>query len=322
MADLCVTGGLMSEGGDRYDVLVVGMINLDVVVEGFTSEMAVAKDSRVRGISFRTGGDAQNCAMTLARLGGKTAVSACTGDDHAGRICRMEMEAAGVDCGRLRVKPGQSGICLDLLTPGGEAMFVYSPGVNAVLRSEDVAWDLVPRAKIVSLHSLYNCGEIDLVELFSRARGAGAVTVADAVVMTGRQKAGDVFPAFAHLDYFMPSLVELEQISGCSDPEEGARRLIAEGVKNVVIKLGADGCLFVDRRTVLALPGHAVEVVDTTGAGDNFVAGFMYGLTRGMPLERCLAFANACGAVAVGSIGSNGAVRSAGQIEEFMRARA
>lgn len=309
----------MSKLGDRYDVLVVGMINLDVMVEGFLPEMAGVKDSRVRAISFRTGGDAQNCAMTLARLGARAAVSACVGDDHAGRICRMEMEAVGVDCGRLRTKPGQSGICLDLLTPGGEAMFVYSPGVNAGLRTEDVAWDLLPRARVMSLHSLFNCGLVDLPKLFSRAREAEVVTVADAVVITGGQRVEDIWAALPHIDYFMPSRIELEQISGCADPLEGARRLLDEGVANLVVKLGGEGCLFVNRETTLELPGHAVEVVDTTGAGDNFVAGFMYALTRDWPPVRCLAFANACGAVAVGGVGSNGVVRSAAQIEDFMR---
>lgn len=312
----------MSRDRANPEILAVGMVNLDVVVEGFRPEMGYAKDSRVSRISFRTGGDMQNCALTLARLGANVGVCAAIGDDHAGIICREEMEAAGVDCRRLRTKPGTSGICLDLLTPGGEAMFVYTPGVNAELSSADIDWAAVAGAKIVSLHSLFNCGGLDLPELFGRARAGGAVTVADAVVMTGSARVDDILPALPHLDYFVPSLIELEQITGVGDPLAGADRLLDLGVGNVLVKLGGDGCLFRNRDTTQTSPAFAVEVVDTTGAGDNFAAGFIHGLSRKLPLADTLAFANACGAIAVGEVGSNGAVRSAAQVEAFLKTHA
>lgn len=298
--------------------MCVGMINLDIVVETFRPEMGHTKSSLVDKISFRTGGDAQNCACTLARLGVNVGINACAGDDYSGEICRREMQLAGVNTSALRTKHGLTGMCVSLVTESGEAMFVYNPGVTKELSLEDIDWQAVEKAKVVSLHSIFLCGKLNLETLFSRARNAGAITVADAVLTGKNENVEEIVPALAYLDYFMPSLDELVEISGVKDPHEGARKVLDMGVGNIVVKLGGEGCLFMNKDTSFTVPGFTVDVVDTTGAGDNFVAGFIYSLVNALDLKEALTFANACGAVAVTKVGSNGAVESARQIQDFI----
>lgn len=300
------------------EVYSVGAINLDIIVDGFLPEMAHTKSSEVKSIGFHTGGDTQNCSLTQARLGIKVAIGAAAGDDPARDICKGELEKAGVDCRWLREKEGASGMCVDLITAGGEAMFMYNPGVNAGFSNADIGWEAMEEARLVSLHSLFYCGMIEPAELFRRAREHGCLTLADTLPTKDTDTLDLIASALPYLDYIVPSLGELQHMTGDADPGKGAKRLLEMGAKNVVVKMGDDGCLFVDGKERVHVPGFRVEVVDTTGAGDNFIAGLIYGLMRDLSMPDAMTFANACGAITVGAVGSNGAVRSAEQVREFI----
>lgn len=96
---------------------------------------------------------------------------------------------------------------------------------------------------------------------------------------------------------------------------------LSYGVKNVIIKLGGDGCLFKNQDTTIKLPAYRINAVDATGAGDNFIAGFVSEILRGSSCADALRFANACGAVCATMIGAGTAVDSRDQIIQFMADR-
>lgn len=108
-------------------------------------------------------------------------------------------------------------------------------------------------------------------------------------------------------------------LTGCADPDEIADCLLQCGIKNVVIKLGKDGCLFKNSVRRIIVPAFPVNAVDTTGAGDNFAAGFITAVLDGMGPEDCCAFANAVAAVSTEAVGATEAVRSKQQVEKFLR---
>ena len=91
------------------------------------------------------------------------------------------------------------------------------------------------------------------------------------------------------------------------------------GVRNVIIKLGAKGCYLKNAETALYLPAYAINAADATGAGDNFVAGFVSELLRGESPERALRFANACGAICTTAVGAGTALKSRAQVLAFMQ---
>ena len=120
-------------------------------------------------------------------------------------------------------------------------------------------------------------------------------------------------PLLAAADVFLPNEREAALISGVMDPLEAAHALVARaeaagrdpeaGTLTVVVKLGADGALAVRGEEALRVPADRVEVVDATGAGDGFDAGFLYGFVGGRPLAECLALGVACGTLSVRAIG-------------------
>ena len=142
--------------------------------------------------------------------------------------------------------------------------------------------------------------------LLAEARRRGLLTSVDTVWdATGRWDR--ILPSLAHTDVFMASLAEATAITGEPDPAAAAAWLQRAGARHVVVKLGADGCYVTGAGHV---PPVAVTAVDSTGAGDAFAAGLLYGLLEGWPLERSARLANAAGALATTAVGASAGVGS------------
>ena len=115
----------------------------------------------------------------------------------------------------------------------------------------------------------------------------------------------DIAEALSMIDYLMPNEEEAYLVTGASTPEDAAAVFRRYGVKNVIIKSGKRGC-YVENDSIKMWisPEKEVTPVDTTGAGDSFAAGFVYGLSEGWDIMKCAEFANACGAKAVSYLGA------------------
>jgi sugar/nucleoside kinase (ribokinase family) len=139
--------------------------------------------------------------------------------------------------------------------------------------------------------------------VLERAKERGVTTSLDTVWdATGRWER--VLPSLPFVDLFVPSLAEAAAISGEQEPQAAAAWLLERGVGTVALKLGAEGCYIAGEGFERVVPAPAVESVDSTGAGDAFAAGFLYGRLAGWPLERTAAFANAAGALATTAVGA------------------
>jgi len=157
-------------------------------------------------------------------------------------------------------------------------------------------------------------------KLLLRARDAGVITFLDVVWDDTGRWMELIGPSLPYIDYFVPSLPEAQEITGLGDPADAARALIDHGVSTVGIKMGADGCLVMtDEGQVIRLPAFQVDVVDATGAGDAFAAGFIAGIWQDWPLEKVARLANAVGALCVTGLGATGGVRSLDETLDFMQ---
>lgn len=155
--------------------------------------------------------------------------------------------------------------------------------------------------------------------MLRRAKEAGVVTAADMMADTYGCGFDGIKGTLGELDYFTPSYDEAAALTGEKAPERIADVLLKAGVGTAVIKLGRDGSFVKNATKAFYTRPYDVEVVDTTGAGDNFVAGFLTGVLKGWELERCADFANAAGSIAVNKLGPSGAVKSVAQVEKFIR---
>jgi sugar/nucleoside kinase (ribokinase family) len=182
------------------------------------------------------------------------------------------------------------------------------------LAADDVPREILPHIRHIHAGStgIQPRLRAGLPELYRAARAAGVSTSFDTNWDPDRRFEG-IDPMLAATDIFLPNEREATLISGASDPLAAAHALVARaeaagrdpdaGPLTVAVKLGAEGALAVRGEEALRVPADRVEVVDSTGAGDGFDAGFIYGFLDDRPLGECLALGVACGSLSVRAIG-------------------
>jgi sugar/nucleoside kinase (ribokinase family) len=271
-----------------------------------------------------TGGCAANVGVNVAKQGIGVSVVGKVGDDYWGRFVREDLEARGVSTARVRVsETQQTSQTMILLCKGQDRRFVHTFGANRELRAGDIDAASLDGARVLYLGGyLVMPGMVpaELAALFQEAQARGIRTVLDVVVPTGFRYSGDLESVLPYTDVFMPNDDEGEILTGEMDPVRQARRLQELGAKTVVVTMGGEGLLFTDGDRIHRADHFPSDVVDQTGAGDAFCAGFIAGMVRGLDLEGCVAYGSALGASCVRSIGCYQGVFSRGQAEEFLAA--
>jgi ribokinase len=261
-------------------VVVVGSLNLDLVVR---VDRLPGPGETVSGTDvFRNpGGKGANQAVAAARLGRGVAMVGCVGDDAAGRELLASLEADTVDTSHVRVVGGvPSGAAFITVREDGENHIVLSPGANARLSPEDVAAaGAVLRAAPVTLLQL---------EVPPGAVAAAVAAAGGTVVLNPAPVRALPDELLGEVDVLVPNRVELAQLAGAPVPaavEEAAGLAGRLPARAVVVTLGADGALVVERGGASHVPAVPVRAVDTTAAGDAFCGGLADALAGGAGLQ-------------------------------------
>ena len=308
---------------DCLDVVCIGVVLLDLPMGPCDEQIFYKETTMVPKISLTTGGDAFNEAVILARLGKKPALMGQIGSDLLGDIIVRRCEEEGVDHSRLQRDPKtDTRINVVIIDKEQQRHFIKTQNAGSIsFRSEDIDYNFIKKARAVSLASIF-CSKLKdpevILKIVKTARENGVVTFADMVPMTGGETIKDISEALPYLDFFLPNKEEAAALTGLRLPDEMADCLLGFGIKNVIIKLGKDGCLIKNQHQRYLIPAFPAEAVDTTGAGDNFAAGFITAVLDGMELKDCGVFANAVAAVSTESVGAAGAVKNKNQIEAYL----
>ncbi len=294
----------------KYDVLNIGIIVADMPVKLPVNVLDFKSDTiRVPGIDIIPGGDAANSAIVLAQLGKKAALLGALGNDGIGNMVRGAIAAKGVDTSCVRMKDGvQSSVSIVMVNSEGDRTFVCTRGNNITLCAQDLDFSLIGETRHINLSSIFAHPLLEKEggpEFFERAKNAGVTISAD----VGHDNYNTGFEGVAHLlqfiDIFMPSYTEAKYMSGETEPERMARFFTGStGEKTVVIKLGSEGCFVYDKGRGYTVPAYKVDAVDTAGAGDNFVAGFISAFLDEQEILDCARFACAAAAISVRSLGA------------------
>ena len=155
----------------------------------------------------------------------------------------------------------------------------------------------------------------------SEAHSKGIPVFADTKIPNFRKLTlDDIADSLSMIDYITPNEDEAKFFTGEEEPEKMAKAFLEKGVKNVVLKLGGRGCLLMNSDETIFVPAHKIDVVDATGAGDNFMAGFVSELIRGSDVQDALAFANACGAICTTAVGTGTALKNRDQVLKMLSA--
>ena len=304
-------------------ILCLGIMVADVVGRPLRTVPDPGRLALVDEMSLHTGGCAINAATALASLGLPVEVIGKIGTDPFGDFLLDALAARGI--GSKGVKRDASvgtSATMVMVAPDGERRFVHYIGANARLTLEDIDFQMVAEASILHIGGSLVMPGIDgepTAELLRKARALGVTTFLDTVWDDTGRWMELIGPCLPYIDFFVPSLPEAQAIAGLEDPADVGRALLNQGVGTVGLKMGADGCMVMtDKGQVIRLPAFQVDVVDATGAGDAFAAGFIAGEWQGWPLEKTARFANAVGALCVTDLGATGGVCSLDETLEFM----
>ncbi|HLE14831.1 MAG TPA: sugar kinase [Anaerolineales bacterium] len=310
--------------GMEKPIVCLGILVADIVGRPLRSVPDPGRLVLVDEMQLLTGGCAVNSASALALLGIPVEAIGKVGEDPLGDFVIHAMQARGIGTrGVQRDRQNGTSGTMVLVDPDGERRFVHYIGANACLTLADVDLEQISSASILHVAGSLVLPGIDgepTARLLREARKAGVITSLDTVWDATGRWMQLLAPCLPHLDYFLPSLPEAQAITGRQDPAGAAQALLDGGVRTVAIKMGAEGCLVATQQGELyRLPAFQVDVVDATGAGDAFAAGFIAGVWHGWPLEKTARFASAVGALCVTGLGASGGVRSLPETLEFMQ---
>ena len=301
-------------------VLFAGEINVDLVLQGYQDFPAPGREVLVSNSELVLGSATAIMAMGLARLGTPVAFAGKVGDDLWGRYCLEDMAARGIDLSRVAHGSGlKTGVTVSITHPGDRALVTYL-GAIAALTGADVPDAAMRGHDHLHVSSFFFQDGLrpDVPDLFARAHGLGLTTSLDTGFDPSGRWDGGLREALRETDLFFPNEVELEALSGCSDPEAGLRRLTA-GRTRVAAKLGEHGAMALDGEALVRVPAYRVATLDTTGAGDSFNAGFLHRWLEGAPLVDCLRLGAACGALSTRALGGTAAQPTLAEAEALVR---
>ena len=291
-------------------VAVIGAAIIDILVSGADETVFRTGTLPTNGIRMSYGGDALNEATGLAHLGVPVRLETVIGADEAGRAVLRRMEAAGLSTEGVHIREGlRTGVNVVLVQPNGERSFLTDPhGSLRALKLSDITLPYPEDIGIVCFASLFvspHLGISEMAELFRQAKAQGLTTCADTLRSKRGETVEDMEPLLRHVDYLVPSEDEAFFLTRCTTVEDAADAFRRFGASTVIIKCGARGCYVKTAGGSFWVAAERnVPCVDTTGAGDSFMAGFLSGLAQDLPLEECLRLGNRCGAKAVQYVGA------------------
>jgi sugar/nucleoside kinase (ribokinase family) len=269
--------------GDQT-VIAMGVHVVDVLARPIEEIPAGQGGQLVDEIRITAAGSAGGTAVTLAKLGARVRSAGAIGGDSLGDVMLDLLARFGIDTSLLVRREGvQTSASVLPIRPDGSRPAFHVVGANATYNSADAPWDEIERATHLHLGAPEFMGGDEAAKILAFAREHGVVTSAD-ILAPGEQAAqiADwIGPAFEHLDYLLPNDDQVLGLTGASTLEEGCRALLERGVRCVAATAGADGALVVDPDGAERVPAFKIDVVDTTGCGDAFSAGFLRGLALG-----------------------------------------
>jgi sugar/nucleoside kinase (ribokinase family) len=265
-------------------VIAMGVHVVDVLARPVEAIPEGQGGQLVEEIRITPAGTAAGTAVTLAKLGAGVRSAGAIGTDALGDVMLDLLGRYGIDTSLLVRREGvqTSASVLPIRRDGSRPAF-HVVGANATYSSADAPWDDIAAATHLHLGAPEFMGGEEAAKILSFARAHGVVTSAD-ILAPGEQAAQIldwIAPAFEHLDYLLPNDEQVAALSGKSGFVAGCQALLERGIGCVAATCGGDGAIVVDADGLERVPAFPVEVVDTTGCGDSFSAGFLRGLALG-----------------------------------------
>lgn len=298
----------------RYDVSVIGLYILDVLGRPVTRIPERGNVEFIEEIRLTVAGTAGGVVVNTAKLGLNSLAVGAVGNDEKADFVIGALDRLGVDTSAMQRLDGvpTSATILNV-RPNGDRPALHQRGASDHFDLPEADYDQVFDAPIVHLGGTGLLKRLDgprSLTLLQEAKRRGCTVTFD-LIAASAATAGLVLPLLPYIDYFMPSIEEAQDMSGCQGPQDCAAFYLDRGARTCVFTLGGDGAYYAGADgTRLKVPAYKIDVIDTTGCGDAFDAGFITALHHKMDPEDGIRFAQGVAALVAGGLGSDAGVRS------------
>jgi sugar/nucleoside kinase (ribokinase family) len=296
----------------------VGVHVLDTHVIGIESIPARSDGQLVETIRMSAAGTAGGTALVLSRLGAEVASFGAVGADPAADTLLALLERGGVDVsGLVRKAEAQTSASVIPVRPNGDRPAWHCIGANGAFTLDDLPLDRLDGIGHLHLGGPEFLGGEAAGRLLAHARSIGAVTSLDILAPGDPDLLAWIADALPHTDYLMPNDEQVLGFTGASSLVDGARALLDAGAGCVAVTQGSKGALVVTADEVIEVPAYVVDVVDTTGCGDAFSAGFLRGLALGRDLRGAAELGCATAAQVARGLGTDTGSYDLASVESF-----
>ncbi|GKQ38813.1 carbohydrate kinase family protein [Streptomyces sp. A012304] len=287
-------------------VVTMGVHVLDVLVRPVEAIPEGQGATLVEDIRMTAAGTAGGTALTLAKLGASVRSAGAVGSDPTGDLLLQLLGRAGVDTEFL-VRRGDTATSASILPirPNGDRPSLHLLGANITYGLDDVPWDAVAEATHLHLGGPELIGVDVATRILSHAKDHGTVTSVDLLAPGALGSFEQIEAALPYVDHLLPNEDQVLGFTGEDDLLTGARKLLAAGAGVVAVTRGGDGALVVTAEGAEPVPAFMIDVVDTTGCGDAFSAGYLRGVSLGRPPGDAAVLGSAAAALVAQGLGSD-----------------
>jgi sugar/nucleoside kinase (ribokinase family) len=271
----------------------------------------------IEEIRVSPAGAAGGTAITCAKLGARTVTVGCAGKDDLGDLLVTMLGRLGVETDHIARKDGvQTSASVLPIRPNGDRPALHVIGANASWTRDDVPWEVIEQADTLHLGGPEFMHEL-APEIFAFCREHGVRTSADILADGWPELLDMIAPALEHVDWFLPNDDQAMKLTGADDVEAAGRALIDRGVGGCAITCGARGSVVVTAGGAERVPAFQIEVVDTTGCGDAYSAGFMRGQSLGRSPAESARLGSACASLVAQGLGSDAGEFDLARADQF-----
>jgi sugar/nucleoside kinase (ribokinase family) len=298
----------------RYDVSIIGLYILDVLGRPVTKIPDRGNVEFIDEIRLTVAGTAGGTVVDAAKLGLKCLAVGAVGDDEKADFVLATLQKFGIDSSAMqRLKGIPTSATILNVRPNGDRPALHVRGASDHFDVAPETYDQVFDAPIVHLGGTGLLKKLDGAPsriLLQEAKKRGRTVTFD-LIAASAETIKIVAPLLPFIDYFMPSIEEAKDMSGQGTPEDCAKFYLDQGTTCCVFTLGGEGAFYAHKDgTRLKVPAYDINVVDTTGCGDAFDAGFITALHRKMDPEQSVRFAQAAAALVATGLGSDAGIVS------------
>lgn len=296
------------------DVLSLGVFVVDVLGRPIDRFPEKGELELFDQLEIHSGGCANNTAISLARLGISVGAVGKIGKDHFGDLILQSLNENNVDTiGIQRDGNVNTSFTFVAIASDGERSFCHYIGANGVFNLDSINWDLIKTTKILHIAGALVMPQFDgnpMAKVLQKAKTLGITTSLDTAWDATGKWLETLEPCLPFVDIFLPSFTEAQQLTGKSDLTEISAFLRSYGINTIGIKMGKEGSYIFSDDEELYIPAYSVDIIDATGAGDAYVAGFLTGTIKGWDLKTTAELASAAGAACVTAIGTTAGIKS------------